>query len=406
MGLFFNSYARMDANKYSNLDKVIEELRSIVRGKVGGIDVERVGFWDTRDIKTGAHWEQWLGDAVRKARVLVCFCSPTYFNRDYCAKEFEVFRLRLQSANAIDHRRVVIPVVWEPGSVPAAMKRFQREDATLPPDYGSTGLRALRRIKGTRGQYGQAIEALANVIANAIKATPELPELPGPVRFDALPSTFHNPGESSGGIGVTFLHPKGPSWSPRDDGEIVARVVDAVAEELKVAWHEVRADSQWRARLAQARTTGEALLVITEAGAAQSGAIKPYLEELGRARLAHCAVFIGGRASATASGTAAVEGSLTVLPVVGAPPRPDEFLKTLPPGLQTLVPPPASFPLDNLKEAADRMTEAIVRLRMEIARAQPAGRVHSPALDESAQAEGRQVQSLPTVSAASTQVTS
>ena len=406
MALFFNSYARLDANKHSKLNSVIDELRTIVRGKVGATDVEQVGFWDTRDIKTGADWERRLGDAVRKARVLVCFCSPTYFNSEFCAKEFEIFRLRLQNAiAAIDPLRVVVPVIWEPGSAPEVLKRFQRVNPDLPPDYCSGGLRALRRIKGTRGQYGQAIEALADVISNAIKAMPELPELPGPVRFDDLPRTFHNPGESSGGIGVVFLHPQGPRWSPRDDGEIVARVVDAVAGELRVTWHEVRADSQWPARLARAKETGEALLVITEVNAAQSGAIRPYLEELGRAGLTHCALFVGSRA-ARPSGAPLLDGSLTVLPVVGTPPGPDDFIKTMSPGLLNLVPAPASFPLENLTEAANRMTEGIVRLRMEIARFQPASRVENPALDASAKAEGRQIQTLPSVNAAPAQVTS
>src|SRR5262245_2894430 len=114
--VFFTSYARLDSNKFSKLDRVVEELRERVRSKLGAKAAQDVGFFDTQDIQTGADWERVLGTALRHARILVCMCSPTYFNSEFCAKEFEVFRRRLQdAADAFKDVRVILPVLWDVG---------------------------------------------------------------------------------------------------------------------------------------------------------------------------------------------------------------------------------------------------------------------------------------------------
>jgi len=115
---FFTSYARPDANRVSKLDKVVEELLERVRAKLGlALKPQEVGFFDRTNIETGKKWEEVLGNDLRTARVIVCLCSPTYFNSAFCAKEFEVFRRRLENADKkVQGLPIVVPVIWEPGS--------------------------------------------------------------------------------------------------------------------------------------------------------------------------------------------------------------------------------------------------------------------------------------------------
>src|SRR5580765_2774492 len=145
--VFFASYARLD-NDRKRLQNVVLDLRERVRSVVGAADASKVGFFDTYDgISTGQDWEKTLGEAARHARVLVCFCSNTYFNSEYCANEFEVFRRRLDALGpAGDALRVVIPVVWNVSAMPKAVSRYQTVDqnAGFPDDYRLQGLLALQ----------------------------------------------------------------------------------------------------------------------------------------------------------------------------------------------------------------------------------------------------------------------
>src|SRR5882757_6904657 len=94
---FFASYATLD-NKSKWLQKVVLDLRDRVRERLGALDAAQVGFFAVFDgIPAAADWERALGDGAREARVIVCFCSNTYFNSEYCAAEFEIFRRRLKA---------------------------------------------------------------------------------------------------------------------------------------------------------------------------------------------------------------------------------------------------------------------------------------------------------------------
>ena len=91
--VFFTSYAR-DDNSDAILGRAVQRLSERVASKLGMADTDapNVVFFDVKAIRTGQDWEQRLGDAVRSTPILVCLCSPTYLSREYCAKEFEVFR--------------------------------------------------------------------------------------------------------------------------------------------------------------------------------------------------------------------------------------------------------------------------------------------------------------------------
>jgi TIR domain len=117
--VFFTSYARPDNNKVSKLSKVVEELLERVRGKLGlPVKPEEVGFFDRTNIQTAKQWEEVLGSTLR-TRVIVCLCSPTYFNSAFCAKEFEIFRQRVEKGgDKLKDVPVIVPVIWERPSEP------------------------------------------------------------------------------------------------------------------------------------------------------------------------------------------------------------------------------------------------------------------------------------------------
>ena len=234
---FFTSYARLDNNKYSKLNAVVEGLKERVRAKLGARSTDQVAFFDTRAIKTGAEWEKFLGDALRRSRVLVCFCSPTYFNSPFCAKEFEVFRRRLERAGeTYRDARVVLPVIWDIGSegiwLPQSIQKYQFTDKRFPDRYTMDGLCALKRVKGQRENYVKAIEVLADIITAASSLI--LPPWSDPIIFDQLPQSFHNPNTGPYNLAVIVLNEKGTQWVPAEDGIPVARTIEVVVSSLKV----------------------------------------------------------------------------------------------------------------------------------------------------------------------------
>jgi hypothetical protein len=408
MSLFFTSYARAD-NDNSLLAKAAEDLRKRVRAKLGAASVEDVGFFDTRDIKTGAEWQQILGEALRSARVLVCMCSPTYFNSEYCAKEFEVFRLRRQQAGAaFANRGVIIPVIWEAGPMPASLSKYQykdtgQNDAGQSEDYKSSGLSSLRRVKGQRGRYAAIIEALADDIKNAIQSVPVLPPYPQSVVFDTLPRSFHNPEDKGGGLALAVIHPLGPGWSPAGDGLSIARTIETVASPLKLPWREILVDATWTAKLAEVKERREALVVVTDAATATAAASRPVLEALDQAALPFRALLVGSSGApmdtgAVASQPAAVAAAPVLPTMASKPTGAAETLRVLLPNLSQASPGVLTFPLDNVKALNDRLTESIARLMIVQTETAPAARVDSPALVESAKQQGIAVHTRPTVS--------
>lgn len=205
---YFTSYARAD-NDRSTLTDVARDLGTEVRKKLGLDKDEGVAFFDEHDITTGDEWDETLRDAANRARVLVCMCSRTFLTRPHCAKEFEIFRRRLEADP--EHAPVIVPIVWEPATLPAALSRYQVTDDRLPKKYQRTGLRGLRRLKSKRDKYLLAVDGLSALIAEKIRQ-PQLKPLDDVPSFAALPDGFHDPGQRSFGCAAIVLHPDGEGW--------------------------------------------------------------------------------------------------------------------------------------------------------------------------------------------------
>src|SRR3954468_18823863 len=97
---FFLSYARRDAlsnNPY--LKKFYKDLALAVGSAAAlnsSVEVSDIGFIDNQGIETGDNWRETLAEALQTSRVLVCLFSRSYFNSEFCGKEFHAFSLRLE----------------------------------------------------------------------------------------------------------------------------------------------------------------------------------------------------------------------------------------------------------------------------------------------------------------------
>jgi TIR domain-containing protein len=84
---FFFSYARDDHDEL--MEKFYLDLRKEIR-LVETMAEHEVGFLDQRDLSLGDRWAEKLTEALRTCKVFVSVCTPTYFAREYCGKEFQI----------------------------------------------------------------------------------------------------------------------------------------------------------------------------------------------------------------------------------------------------------------------------------------------------------------------------
>jgi hypothetical protein len=376
---FFTSYARSDSNKYSRLKNVVDELKERVRAKLGVGKADTVAFFDASDIAVGADWERVLGDAVRHAPVLVCLCSPTFFNSEFCACEFEVFRRRVEAAGpGFADARVVVPVIWDVGTgagwMPSSVTRFYYKDDRMPPNYATDGLCVLRRIKGQREAFTRTIEVLAEAIALA--ASRQLPPSPAPVRFDDLPRSFHNPVPDRYNAAVLVLHDDGLRWKPSSSGTALTRVIDNVTCQLRIGWREVSAGVNAVQELIDARDRRQASVLLTTDADAASPRWSALIRAIDEARLDNCAVLVDLRPP---TGTDIQAEAVVLTGLVGATaPHGEDVLRRAFPTLTGTSAFHACFSFESEERLHAELTRAIEKVRLALIAADPPGRITDP----------------------------
>lgn len=202
---FFISYTRANNDIY--LKQFVDELREEVRQKLGySINI---GFFDQDDIELGAEWDPVLVQALQECKVLVSICSPAYFEKPYCGKEWQFFQLRralyAQQNNAA-LPEVIKPVLWIP----------QPAGKPLPPGIGTTqytfgnphaeifqrGLRFIVKQKQKdeyQTIYNNFLEELSTKISDEIQGFQGLkllPQLTPTPNLSDVPSAFHPAGQA------------------------------------------------------------------------------------------------------------------------------------------------------------------------------------------------------------------
>lgn len=363
---FFASYATADNNsKY--LQKVVLDLRERVRGRLGAPDAAAVGFFAMYDgVLTAQVWEEKLSAAARRARVIVLFCSNTYFNSEYCAKEFDIFRRRLSAATGKGD--VIVPVIWDLCTLPEAISRYQASDlSAFPNDYRTQGLLALRRNKTARASYESTLDALTGVIDRALKS-PALPALEPPVPFADLLDTFDNPDVASVRVGA--LHRDGLRWQLDPAlGKTAVRVVEAVTASQRLPWRALKIDDGIVATLQAAQLAREAVALLVDDSDAEAGAYAVRRQAVDALSPSNCAILVGRTDGAQPLSLQAAESRLQLLfPKMSAAGRTQWFASDS--ALETVL------------------AERIVKLRMAMTSEAPATRMSDTGMSEAAGREG------------------
>nr|MDT0660123.1 TIR-like protein FxsC [Micromonospora sp. DSM 115978] len=206
---FFLSYARGDDDIY--VKKFFDELTKEVRNLTGDPSDREVGFLDARSIRLGASWSPELVNALSTCRVFVSLCSPAYFRRDACGKEWQVFahRVALNRRTTGAEVPALIPLIWTPMVMPELAARLQYHTADLGEAYRKDGLRQLVRLNRRA-----ALLRLVSHLARQIVETAEGHRLPGPGlvgRFDEITNAFavsagNAPGLSASPAGSRRVH--------------------------------------------------------------------------------------------------------------------------------------------------------------------------------------------------------
>jgi FxsC-like protein len=201
---FFLSYARGDDDVY--VKKFFDELSKEVRALTGDPSDYEVGFLDVRGIPLGASWSPQLINALSTCRVFISLCSPSYFRRPACGKEWQVFATRLAMHQRATGAQVpaLMPLLWTPSAeMPDLAARLQYHTESLGDAYRQDGLRQLVRLNRR-----VPLLRLVSSLAKKIVATAHEHWLPGPgpiPEFDEITSAFAEPTDVPVEVGAAVV---------------------------------------------------------------------------------------------------------------------------------------------------------------------------------------------------------
>lgn len=186
---FFLSYARGDDDAY--VRKFFDELSKEVRNLTGDPGDCQVGFLDVRAIPLGASWSPQLISALSTCRVFISLCSPGYFKRPACGKEWYVFRRRLlaHEQDTGQQMAALLPLIWTPtDEMPKIASELQYHTDWLGEAYKKEGLRQLVRLN--RRAVLPLVSKLAKQIVDVATKNPELPGPGSLPAFDEVVNPF------------------------------------------------------------------------------------------------------------------------------------------------------------------------------------------------------------------------
>lgn len=369
--VFFTSYARLD-NAEGKLTDAVARLKNRVSAKLGeGAEI----FFDTSELKNGVEWQQKLGDALKEIRVAVCLCSPAYLKSAFCAKEFDVFRRRVEKAT--ENRVAILPVVWEPIALPEVIRRFhQPKDPRFPSDYYLAGLYKLITLPSQIENLVLAIDAVADDVV-AADAASKLPVFDQDIVYDELPDFFHNPKPGPYGVQLTVLNAKKSQWKPGLVQCTVGALMDGVAYDLRLAWEDVPPDATTLA--AQMKKAEESRLVsvfVLDFADTLAAPWQQMLDAIDQAGHSNTVVVVGW-----------------TQPELLAP----TYIKTI---LQALFPSGITveyFPLGNEEAFKEALKRTITTVRIALISADDAAKVIAPEIRYQAVSNGIPVDTLSTL---------
>jgi FxsC-like protein len=193
---FFLSYAREDRkdDPNSSIVRFFEDLSAAVRMRTNW-PVDRVGFLETEAIGSGGLWPKQLSHHVANCRAFVPVLSPTYFDRQFCGKEWGVFARRLESyAKTTGGDAALIQPVQlvgrhHLGGAPSPVRDVQRTDESFPVEYEAQGLVSLVSLNENADAYARFVAAFADRLVSVVSHH-VLPPSPQPPDILTAPNAF------------------------------------------------------------------------------------------------------------------------------------------------------------------------------------------------------------------------
>lgn len=161
---FFLSYARAD-DRTAYVRRFYQDLLQVL--ELPGTGSRRQpAFRDSEGLFVGADWLRGLSRAVGSCRTFVALYSPTYFEREYCGKEWTAFagRVAQYEAETDVEPHALVPVIWEPVSalpLPDEVTAVQYAEPAMGAAYLEHGLLHLMRSEPDGDAYWHVVRSLA-----------------------------------------------------------------------------------------------------------------------------------------------------------------------------------------------------------------------------------------------------
>jgi hypothetical protein len=261
----FTSYAQLDRDKY--LEKFVDEFRKQLRSVTGRPDAIALAFFDRDGVQAGDRWSEKIVQAIATADVLLCLMSPTYFTREWCGRELELFLGRLREIGpAALSVRFIFPVWWQmpatPRPLPRRLGQHNYHDPTYPPAYERSGIRGLAR-QGQWRQFRQMIDSLAARVAQTLAQPCRLPDAPAVADISQIVNAFDE--QQPFDVCVIALTPGGDAWVPSAGDVSIQESAGETARRLLIFVRKLELGPELAARLERAKAEEQVILVVCDA---------------------------------------------------------------------------------------------------------------------------------------------
>jgi len=334
---FFLSYARRDA-KGSNgsenpwFQQFSAELARDVGSALGipaAVAEKDIEFYDRDGIPAGADWDATLATALQSSKVFVCLYSPSYFNSEYCGKEFQVFDSRVQAYQATlaagaESPRLIIPVLWEspdflPNPLPEAVNGIQYADKSLGLEYAQSGLLQMMRMQQWPLYYQFLKNLVAKIRSEALAHS--LPKDNNLASLKTIKSAFHlqtppKEGQPPQGKGIKiawlvyavgkqadysnvrqthhYYGDNGNEWQPYlpEADDLIGYLASTVATTKGLAPENVYIDNNFIARLQEAEAKNTVVVIIVDPWSLKLQPFQQSLRAYDGTRLTNCGVVV------------------------------------------------------------------------------------------------------------------
>ena len=303
---FFFSYSRIDTGPY--LDKFFEDLRLEVHHKVGRkeISIRNIAFRDQSNIEIGVPWSTELTAALAESRMLVCIYTPAYFRSEFCGKEVQVIKSRIDLLGSVDIP-FIIPVLWENPSiiqVPKGMDKYQYSTIEDTGElYSEKGLNYLIKINKYKDDYMMVLDHLATKIAK-VAETKSLPKYVDAIDIEKTPNYFSVSNKTENAAKISNLGPRlaqfifiagkkqelfslkqhvenydvnGWSWKPFDEENEVGIIAQNVATSKRMHFSSIEFGPDLINKIKEAELNNSLVIIIVDPWTVKISSYKEFL---------------------------------------------------------------------------------------------------------------------------------